>query len=305
MTERYFGAGSPRPRDARYRLSAGGGDVRAARTPGSGHIFNPNIDGLGTRCLLSCAIESLQTTAGGIIVLRVSGEVDLCALPILHAALDGSLDQYPAYLVVDLARMTFCFVRGLDLLIQAGRIAAERETGYAVTGVLPQIHRAWTLCWGNDRPIYYRSTAAAVTKSGLSGAEGAPGPWPDYHPVLEIVVVGCRVGMASHAWSRPDLVRARPARRCSASLVLDATGGWPLRGVTANLADFLLVSPVRDLSVVVSAVDRWGIDVSAVGWRPCSSVLAVSSGSRAGLVSGRGGAAWPSSWIRAVGSVLG
>lgn len=214
-------------------------------------------------------------------------------------------NQYPAYLVVDLARMTFCSVRGLDLLIQAGRIAAERETGYAVTGVLPQIHRAWTLCWGNDRPIYYRSTAAAVTKSGLSGAEGAPGPWPDYHPVLEIVVVGCRVGMASHAWSRPDLVRARPARRCSASLVLDATGGWPLRGVTANLADFLLVSPVRDLSVVVSAVDRWGIDVSAVGWRPCSSVLAVSSGSRAGLVSGRGGAAWPSSWIRAVGSVLG
>lgn len=92
----------------------------------------------------------------------------------------------------------------------------------------------------------------------------------------------------------------------------DALRLWPSAplgmapaGVTANLADFLLVSPVRDLSVVVSAVDRWGIDVSAVGWRPCSSVLAVSSGSRAGLGSGRGGAAWPLSGIRVAGCVLG
>jgi hypothetical protein len=137
--------------------------------PGSGHTPTPDIGGLGTRCLLSDAIESLQCTAGEIIVLRVSGEVDLCTLPILHAALDGGLDQYPAHLVVDLARMTFCSVRGLDLLTQIGRIAAAAATGYAVAGVSPQIHRVWTLCWGSDRPIHYPSTAAAVL--GIRAAE--------------------------------------------------------------------------------------------------------------------------------------
>lgn len=137
--------------------------------PGSGETLHLDIDGLDAGSLLSCAIESFQRTAGGITVVRVSGEVDLCTLPILHAALDASLDQYPAHLVVDLARMTFCSMRGLDLLTQTGRIAAERQTGYAVTGVLPHIHRVWTLCWGSDRPICYPSTAAAIT--GIHAAE--------------------------------------------------------------------------------------------------------------------------------------
>ncbi|MCA1822133.1 MAG: STAS domain-containing protein [Pseudonocardia sp.] len=93
-------------------------------------------------------------------MLRVSGEVDLCTVPVLHAALDESLDRRPAYLVVDLARMTFCSVRGLDLLTQTGRIAAAKATGYAVTGVLPQIDRIWTLCWGGDLPMRRKSWPA-------------------------------------------------------------------------------------------------------------------------------------------------
>lgn len=136
---------------------------------GSGETLHPDIDGLAGGSLLFGAIESSQCAAGEIIVLRVMGEVDLCTIPILQAALDASLDQGPAYLVVDLARMTFCSVRGLELLTQTGRIAAERETGYAVTGVLPHIHRVWTLCWGNDRPVRYPSTAAAVL--GIQAAE--------------------------------------------------------------------------------------------------------------------------------------
>jgi hypothetical protein len=108
---------------------------------GSGETLHPDIDGLAAGSLLSCAIESSQCAAGEIIVVRVWGEVDLCTLPILNAALDVSLDQGPAYLVVDLARMTFCSVRGLDLLTQTGRIAAERETGYAVT--VRRLTRRW------------------------------------------------------------------------------------------------------------------------------------------------------------------
>lgn len=127
--------------------------------------FRPSIDdidGSAARCF-SCTTESLQCAAGEIIVLRVAGEVDLCTIPILQTALDKSLGQYPAYLLVDLARMTFCSVQGFDLLTQARRSAASKAIGYAVTGVASQIHRVWTLCWYGDLPISYHSTAAALT----------------------------------------------------------------------------------------------------------------------------------------------
>jgi len=137
---------------------------------GSGETLHPDIDGLAAGSLLSGAIESSQCAEGDVIVVRVVGEVDLGTIPILQAALDASLDQGPAYLIVDLARMTFCSVRGLDLLTQIGRIAAAVATGYAVTGVLPRINRVWTLCWG-DRPVHYPNAVAAVL--GIQAAESA------------------------------------------------------------------------------------------------------------------------------------
>lgn len=112
----------------------------------------------------SCTTESLRCCAAGkIIVLRVEGEVDLCTLPTLRAALGGSLDQHPVHLLVDLARMAFCSAWGLDLLTQTGRTAAENATGYAVSNVLPQIDRVWTLCWDDDLPVRYRNIATALT----------------------------------------------------------------------------------------------------------------------------------------------
>jgi anti-anti-sigma regulatory factor len=114
--------------------------------------------------LFSCIIESLRCAVCEIIVLRVSGQVDLCYVPIRQAALDAGLDQHPVYLVVDLARMPFCSARGFDLLTQTAHTAAERTTGYAVSGVRSQIARVWTLCWDDDHlPVRYRSTVAAIT----------------------------------------------------------------------------------------------------------------------------------------------
>lgn len=130
---------------------------------GSKNTYNPDLGGLPARCLMSCAIVASQCAAGEIIVLRVAGEVDLCTVPILHAALEEGLKRDPAHLVVDLAQMTFCSVRGLDLLTQTRRIATAKATGYTVTGVPPHIHHVWTLCWGDDLPIRYHNTAAALS----------------------------------------------------------------------------------------------------------------------------------------------
>jgi hypothetical protein len=156
---------SPRPRRRSYRLSAGGWLCQCSQNTLDQDIPPPRISAVsvpGVCCPMPSSPCSAPQARSSCCESRVR-------LPILHAALDGGLDQYPAHLVVDLARMTFCSVRGLDLLTQIGRIAAAAATGYAVAGVSPQIHRVWTLCWGSDRPIHYPSTAAAVL--GIRAAE--------------------------------------------------------------------------------------------------------------------------------------
>lgn len=111
----------------------------------------------------SCTAESLSAPAGEIVVLRVGGEVDMLTLPELAAALDGSLDQRPAHLVVDLARLRFCSARGMGLLVRAGATAVERGIDYAVCCVPAQIDRVWGELWAAELPVRYPSAAAAVT----------------------------------------------------------------------------------------------------------------------------------------------
>lgn len=120
-------------------------------------------------CSFSCTTESLQCSAGEIVVLRVKGELDLCTLPTLQAVLGDSLDRHPAHLVVDLARMTFCSARGLTLLTQADRAAAAKATRYAISAVPPRIDRIWTLLWDGDLPVRYRSIATALTAIRAAG----------------------------------------------------------------------------------------------------------------------------------------
>jgi anti-anti-sigma factor len=143
-------------------------------------------------CFFCCTTESLLCTAGEVIVLRVEGEVDLCTLPILQAAVGEGLDHHPAHLLVDLAGMTFCSVQGLELLIQTSRITTDNATSFAVSGVPPRIDRVWTLVGDRDLPIRHRSTAAAMTAIG-SPSKTEPlkgGPRPRLDRTLgEIVII--------------------------------------------------------------------------------------------------------------------
>lgn len=112
-------------------------------------------------------------------MLRVAGEVDLFTLPDLQFALDGGLSTCPAHLVVDLTRMTFCSLRGLELLTRTGHIAAEKQTGYAVSGVPPHLDRVWARGWGGDLPVRYRSIVAAVAAIRAADYRSARKRGPD------------------------------------------------------------------------------------------------------------------------------
>ncbi len=149
----------PLPSAGRFAVIAQLKHTRPAHTP------NPaaTSDTSGPAAWCSCTTELLPLSTGDTIVLRVDGEVDLWTLPILQTALDHSLDQHPAHLVVDLTRMAFCSARGLDVLTRSHHTAAEQAIGYAVSGVPPGIDRIWTLCWEGDLPVRYRSITAAVT----------------------------------------------------------------------------------------------------------------------------------------------
>jgi len=121
----------------------------------------PVLDRVGALC--SCTAMSLSSPAGEVIVVRVAGEVDLFTMTVLQDSLTDSLARGPCDLLVDLAAMTFCDVRGMTLLVQAGASAAERGIGYAVAATPHQVNRVWPLLWPvNELPMQFPSAAAGV-----------------------------------------------------------------------------------------------------------------------------------------------
>jgi hypothetical protein len=81
----------------------------------------------------------------------------------MQAALADSLARAPCDLLVDLAAMTFCDVRGLTMLVQATATAGERGIGYAVTAAPRQLSRVGPMLWpAAELPVQYPSAAAGV-----------------------------------------------------------------------------------------------------------------------------------------------
>lgn len=120
--------------------------------------------------MLSCTAEPYACPGGSIVLLRVAGEIDPLTQPALHAALvaglDGALDRTVRHLVIDLAGVTFCCVRGFALLADTAAAAAATGTGtgYAISGMPAHLQRYARLLWADQAPIpRYRSAAVAVT----------------------------------------------------------------------------------------------------------------------------------------------
>jgi anti-anti-sigma factor len=169
-----FGAPDPgdrvkrRPPEAHHGSTAIPHGERARRAGYVPDVIGP-IDTLGrdggvsVGLLCECTAVSLGAPPDDVVVVRVAGEVDLFTDPVLQAALADSLARGPCDLLVDLAAMTFCDVRGLAMLVQAGATAAERGIGYAVAAAPRQLRRVWPMLWPVvDLPVQYPSTAAGV-----------------------------------------------------------------------------------------------------------------------------------------------
>lgn len=111
----------------------------------------------------SCDLGTETGPAGDIVVLRVSGEIDMLTLPPVATALTAALERASADLVVDVAGIGFCCVRGFALLADTAHAADHRGINVAVSGLHPHLARIATLLWPEQHLLRYRSVAAAVT----------------------------------------------------------------------------------------------------------------------------------------------
>jgi anti-sigma B factor antagonist len=69
-------------------------------------------------------VQAEQLT-GGIVLLRVRGEVDAWTAPALHAAIMTQIDRQPRQLIVHLGGATFLGTAGLGVLIGAERLRPD------------------------------------------------------------------------------------------------------------------------------------------------------------------------------------
>lgn len=146
---------------------------------GTSPVESPPVRGLDATAMLSCTAQSWTCHGGNIVELRVAGELDQLTCPALRAALDaaldGALDRTARHLVVDLAGVTFCCVRGFALLADIGRSAVAAGTGYAISGLPLHLERHSRLLWADRVPIrHYRSAAVAVTAIRIEQAAQRP-----------------------------------------------------------------------------------------------------------------------------------
>ncbi|WP_282204108.1 STAS domain-containing protein [Kitasatospora fiedleri] len=75
-------------------------------------------------------------------VLRLDGEIDLDQQRLLRRALERALRDAPArLLVLDLSRLVFCDVTGLNELLRAREEAEAAGSGLVLAGPLPQTAR--------------------------------------------------------------------------------------------------------------------------------------------------------------------
>ena len=184
--------------------------------------------------------ESGCATGGEILVLRISGEVDVATVPQVCAALVSLLARRPTHAILDLSGLKFCSVRGLAVLQEAAATAAERSIGFSVAAPPRAVLRSWVLmAAGGELPARHRTAGAAVLAAvadrNRSRGRSVPGGSPagvSGPPRLRLVRDPDRFDGDADAYRA--LARRHRTRICRSVLLTLASSGDP-----DDLADHL------------------------------------------------------------------
>jgi anti-anti-sigma factor len=108
----------------------------------------------------SFAIQAVRPHPA-VVVLRVSGELDMATAPELDESVDTALRQPPAVLVVDLSAVRFFSSAGLSSLIRTNEAAGER-TGVRIVAASPVTRRPLEVTGLTDALDVYPDLEAAL-----------------------------------------------------------------------------------------------------------------------------------------------
>jgi anti-anti-sigma factor len=107
----------------------------------------------------------------GVVVLAVSGEIDLATIPAFEAAIADALTQRPTALIVDLSGVDFLASAGLQALV-AARESLTGAAEFAVVADRPATSRPIQLT-GLDQILSLHPTLADA-RSAVSGGSRPP-----------------------------------------------------------------------------------------------------------------------------------
>ncbi len=104
-----------------------------------------------------------ETWVGQLIVVPVSGNVDMLSAPQLADALESALAKNPNGLVVDLSRVEFLGSAGISVLMAAHGKMADPDR-FAVVADGPATHRPLTLLGLNEVISLHRTLDGALSR---------------------------------------------------------------------------------------------------------------------------------------------
>lgn len=104
-----------------------------------------------------------ETAVGQVIVVSVSGNVDMLSAPWLTEALESALAKNPQGLVIDLSRVEFLGSAGISVLMAAhGKMTDSGR--FAVVADGPATHRPLTLLGLNEIVSLHRTLDDALSR---------------------------------------------------------------------------------------------------------------------------------------------
>jgi anti-sigma B factor antagonist len=89
----------------------------------------------------SCAVRPDRERA----IVRLAGELDLCAAPQVAATIDELLDVGFAQIVIDLRELSFLDSSGVNMLVAALRSAEQRACALSLVRGADRVHRVLEL----------------------------------------------------------------------------------------------------------------------------------------------------------------
>lgn len=120
------------------------------------------------RELCSCVVTSSRADCGEVVLLRVLGEVDLSSVGVVEDAITAVRRGPAVHLVVDLAGVTFCGLRGLALMVRTAAAATACGVGFSVCGASAQSVAVWSILWSAaEQPTRHPDAATAMLATGM------------------------------------------------------------------------------------------------------------------------------------------